>query len=59
MCPTVYSLDVILETPVVVLPESPNSPDVLVAHLGQITIANAVPVQESKPEMLSSFPPSK
>ncbi|XP_064107510.1 intermembrane lipid transfer protein VPS13D-like isoform X2 [Macrobrachium nipponense] len=57
--PFSLNLDIILETPVVVLPESQNSPDVLVAHLGQISIANGIPTQKSTPEALSSFPPSK
>lgn len=57
--PSFQSLDVILETPVVVIPESLNSPDVLVAHLGQITVANALPPQSVNQEAFLSFPPSK
>ncbi|XP_042225636.1 vacuolar protein sorting-associated protein 13D-like isoform X3 [Homarus americanus] len=57
--PFSFNLDIILETPVVVLPESSNSPDVLVAHLGQISINNAFPLEHSPLEAFSSFPPSK
>lgn len=35
-----FSLDIILDTPVVVLPRSSCSSQVLVAHLGQITVTN-------------------
>ena len=34
------NLDVILQTPVIVLPRTPDSPEVLVAHLGRISIQN-------------------
>ncbi|KAK8735874.1 hypothetical protein OTU49_017439, partial [Cherax quadricarinatus] len=54
--PFSFDLDIILETPVVVLPESPNSPDVLVAHLGQISINNVSPSPEFSPEPFASFP---
>ncbi|XP_047493790.1 vacuolar protein sorting-associated protein 13D-like isoform X6 [Penaeus chinensis] len=57
--PFSLNLDVILETPVVVIPESLNSPEVLVAHLGQITVANALPHQSVNQETFLSFPPSK
>nr|XP_045619802.1 vacuolar protein sorting-associated protein 13D-like isoform X1 [Procambarus clarkii]XP_045619809.1 vacuolar protein sorting-associated protein 13D-like isoform X1 [Procambarus clarkii] len=57
--PFSLNLDVILETPVVVLPESPNSPDVLVAHLGQISINNALPSRHTSPDTYSSFPLSR
>ncbi|CAL4093418.1 unnamed protein product, partial [Meganyctiphanes norvegica] len=53
------SLDIILETPVVVLPESPNSPDVLVAHLGQISIVNSPAVVQQPLPALMALPPSK
>ncbi|XP_063884386.1 intermembrane lipid transfer protein VPS13D-like isoform X2 [Scylla paramamosain] len=56
--PFSLNLDIVLETPVVVLPESLNSPDVLVAHLGQISINNAPQIQPITPA-LSAFPPSK
>ncbi|XP_076064677.1 vacuolar protein sorting 13D isoform X4 [Oratosquilla oratoria] len=51
-------LDVVLETPIVVLPEAPNSADVLVAHLGRIIIANA-PSVEPLVESYLSYPQSK
>ncbi|XP_071526978.1 intermembrane lipid transfer protein VPS13D [Panulirus ornatus] len=57
--PFSLNLDIVLETPVVVLPESHMSPDVLVAHLGQISINNAFPALQSTSETYSSFPPSK
>ncbi|KAK3881484.1 hypothetical protein Pcinc_014068 [Petrolisthes cinctipes] len=60
--PFSLNLDIILETPVVVVPESLNCPDVLVAHLGQISISNvsASPPTESDPSQnFSAFPPSK
>lgn len=41
--PVDISLDIILDTPVLVLPRSSCSPQVLVAHLGQITVTNKVP----------------
>nr|CAD7268211.1 unnamed protein product [Timema shepardi] len=34
-------MDIVLDTPVVVLPRGPCSPQVLVAHLGKITISNS------------------
>ncbi|KAK7067843.1 Vacuolar protein sorting-associated protein 13D, partial [Halocaridina rubra] len=57
--PFSLNLDIVLETPVVVLPESQNSPDVLVAHLGQISITNGKAMEEPPVEAFSSFPPSK
>jgi vacuolar protein sorting-associated protein 13D len=33
-------LDIVLDTPVVVLPRSPESHEVFVAHLGKITVNN-------------------
>ncbi|KAG8309744.1 hypothetical protein J6590_078090 [Homalodisca vitripennis] len=41
--------DVILDTPVVVLPRAPNSTQVLVAHLGRMSLTN------NQPEPLSSW----
>lgn len=41
--PVDISLDIVLDTPVLVLPRSSCSPHVLVAHLGQITVTNKVP----------------
>lgn len=37
------NLDIVLDTPVLVLPRSSCSPLVLVAHLGQITVSNKIP----------------
>lgn len=41
-------LDIVLETPIVVLPEAANSSNVLVAHLGQILIRNKMPLLKTK-----------
>ncbi|KAB7501647.1 Vacuolar protein sorting-associated protein 13D [Armadillidium nasatum] len=50
-------VNVVLETPIVVLPESPNSPNVLVAHLGQISIHNKDPeLIENGVESMDFFP---
>ena len=38
--PFELKLDVVLATPVIMLPRTPNSPEVLVAHLGRISIQN-------------------
>lgn len=37
--------DVQLQTPVIMLPRTPNNPEVLVAHLGRISMENSVPEQ--------------
>ncbi|KFB49228.1 vacuolar protein sorting 13D [Anopheles sinensis] len=36
-------VDITLETPVLILPRSSSSPQVLVAHLGRITVSNTTP----------------
>lgn len=38
--PIDVKLDVVLDTPVIVLPTSPSSEQVFVAHLGKITVSN-------------------
>ncbi|XP_050720689.1 intermembrane lipid transfer protein VPS13D-like isoform X3 [Eriocheir sinensis] len=57
--PFSLNLDIVLETPVVVLPESLNSPDVLVAHLGQISISNVPSHAHTSAPPLLAFPPNK
>ncbi|XP_062546775.1 intermembrane lipid transfer protein Vps13D [Armigeres subalbatus] len=40
-------VDITLETPVLILPRSGSSPQVLVAHLGRITVSNTQDLQDS------------
>ncbi|XP_065089816.1 intermembrane lipid transfer protein Vps13D isoform X2 [Ochlerotatus camptorhynchus] len=40
-------IDITLETPVLILPRSSSSPQVLVAHLGRITVSNTQELQDS------------
>lgn len=40
-------VDITLETPVLILPRSSSSPQVLVAHLGRITVSNTQELQDS------------
>lgn len=40
-------LDVVLDSPVIVLPRNRNSPEVLVANLGQISVVGKSPMEES------------
>ena len=54
-----FSLDIILETPIVVLPETTNSPNVLVAQLGQISIVNADICSSHKNPEFMALPPGK
>lgn len=39
-CNVLINLDIVLETPVLVLPRAPTSPHVFVAHLGRISLSN-------------------
>ncbi|KAL5009745.1 hypothetical protein ScPMuIL_012050 [Solemya velum] len=49
-------IDVMLESPVIVIPRNPTSSEVLVAHLGQISVRNSdIPVNESAMEEDSNF----
>ena len=40
--PSRIKFDILLQSPVIMLPRKPNSPEVLVAHLGNISIKNSV-----------------
>ncbi|XP_055636021.1 intermembrane lipid transfer protein Vps13D isoform X3 [Toxorhynchites rutilus septentrionalis] len=40
-------IDITLETPVLILPRSGSSPQVLVAHLGKITVSNTLEAQDT------------
>ena len=42
-CEVALKLDVLLQTPVIVFPMTPSSPQVLVAHLGKISLQNSQP----------------
>lgn len=46
------TLDISIESPVVSIPRKPGHPELLVGHLGSITIQNFVPGQDSEGERL-------
>ncbi|XP_074642818.1 intermembrane lipid transfer protein VPS13D-like [Tubulanus polymorphus] len=47
-------IDALFQTPIVVMPKTPSSSEVLVAHLGQITLCNA-PLQETQSMYFTSL----
>uniref|UniRef100_A0A0P6FFD1 Vacuolar protein sorting-associated protein 13D n=1 Tax=Daphnia magna TaxID=35525 RepID=A0A0P6FFD1_9CRUS len=51
--PSRVRLSALLESPILVLPKSAKSPQVLVAHLGQIEISNDIKVETEHPPQLS------
>ena len=48
-------IDAVLQTPIVIIPRVPNSPHVLVAHLGQITLNNVNPNELCGVQSSSTF----
>ncbi|GLH07616.1 Vacuolar protein sorting-associated protein 13D [Gryllus bimaculatus] len=44
-----FRLDVVLDSPVVVLPRHPSSPQVFVAHLGKISVRNCIERDDESP----------
>lgn len=50
------SIDVVLDTPVLIVPRSSSSPQVLVAHLGRISLSNCVEnCDKDVPDIVNSF----
>lgn len=60
LLPLDIRLDILLQTPVIVLPRSTSSPDVLVAHLGRISVQNTdSSIMQSPDFILGSCDPFK